>query len=577
MKRHTKILRCAGAFLLSCAFSGAGLAEVVFDGIGDELEANARAMMRLDDQDCAAPSRRIEAEFQGALDEIRLALEAFGYYNPEIDATLEFTDECWQARYVVSAGERVSLRDVLIELRGDAQSDPAFAELLQESRLATMQPLLHGEYDAMKQALRALAIERGYRDAIFAESAIDVFPNEQVADIAVVFESGTRYRFGEIALDEGVLNAELLNAYVNVNRGDDYDSRRLAEARLELINSGYFANVSIEPGVPDRELREIPVRVRLTPAARAQINYGVGLSTDTGPRFRFGRSVRRLNAAGHQLNVNGLFSPVVIEASANYRLPYGDPRSEWISVDIGGIREETDTATSRSLQFGGRRVVSLSSLWTRTDLVTMLVEDFDIASQSGRARLLMPGVEFVRLRADDAIRPNRGTRLQLEARAADESLGSDTSFVQLTVSGKWIWSPGQTGRLLVRAEAGRIWFDTFTDLPPSVRYFAGGDHSVRGYDFETLGPMNELDEVIGGSRLFTASVEYEKQIKPAWSIAVFSDAGNALGDSGGELFSSLGVGARWRSPLGPIRVDLARPLDGVDRDLRLHITLGPDL
>jgi translocation and assembly module TamA len=552
-------------------------ADVVIEGLTVELEANALALMRLDEQDCGAPARRIEAEFASADNEIGLALEAFGYYDSEIDSTLEFADDCWEATFSVNAGERVLLRDVRIELHGDAQTDEAFASVLAESTLVPTQPLLHGDYDAIKQALRALAIERGYRDAQFIDTAIDVYPVERAADVAVVFDSGQRYRFGTIELDEGMLNAELLDSYIDAAQGNYYDSRRLAEARLELINSGYFDAVSIEPGLPDTEKLEIPVRIRLTPAARAQISYGFGLSTDTGPRFRFGRSIRRLNASGHQLNVNGVFSPVVIEASANYRLPYGDPRSEWVSFDVGGIREDTDTATSRSLQFGARRVVTQASAWTRTDLLSMLVEDFDIGSKSGRSRLLMPGVEWIRLRADDAIRPNRGSRLQFELRGASDSLGSDTSFVQLTLGGKWIWPMLHSSRLLVRAEAGRVWFDTFTDLPPSVRYFAGGDYSVRGYDFETLGPVNELGEVIGGSRIFTASIEFEKQIRPAWSVAIFSDGGNAFSDSRADLRSSAGVGARWRSPLGPVRIDIAKPLDGIDRDLRLHVTLGPDL
>jgi translocation and assembly module TamA len=207
----------------------------------------------------------------------------------------------------------------------------------------------------------------------------------------------------------------------------------------------------------------------------------------------------------------------------------------------------------------------------------MLVEDFEIGSQSGRSRLLMPGLEWVRLDADDAIRPNRGSRLQFELRGASDSLGSDTSFVQFTATGKWIWSVLTKSRVLVRTELGRIWFDNFLDLPPSVRYFAGGDYSVRGYDYETLGPVNELGEVIGGSRLFTAGVEFETQVKPAWSVALFSDSGNAFSSSDVDFFSSVGIGARWRSPLGPVRIDLAKPLDGPDRDVRLHLTLGPDL
>jgi translocation and assembly module TamA len=578
MIKYRRIVDRGGiAALLAVLHCSVGIADVVVEGLDGELEANARALMRLDDQPCDAPTRRVEAEFDAAQEEIQLALEAYGFYDASVDAALEFSGDCWQARFVVSPGERVLLRDVQVELRGDARTDAAFDALLAQSEIVSAQPLLHGDYDALKQALRALAIERGYRDAQFTQSTIDVYPSELSADVSVVFDSGQRYRFGEIEIDDGMLDRDLLFSYIDPARGQYYDSRALTDARLELINSGYFDGVFIEPGVPDAAAMEIPVRIRLTPAARAQVSYGFGLSTDTGPRFRFGRSIRRLNSAGHQLNVNGLFSPVVIEASANYRLPYGDPRSEWISFDVGGIREDTDTSTSRSLQLGARRVVTQSRIWTRTDLLSMIVEDFDIGSQSGRSRLLTPGVEFIRLDADDAIRPNRGSRLSFELRGASDALGSDTSFAQMTAAGKWIWPLLQSSRLLIRTEVGRVWFDEFTDLPPSVRYFAGGDHSVRGYDFETLGALNELGEVIGGSRLFTASVEFEKQIRPAWSIAFFTDVGNAFLDSNADLSSSAGLGARWRSPLGPVRIDLAKPHDGPDRDVRLHITLGPDL
>ena len=136
---------------------------------------------------------------------------------------------------------------------------------------------------------------------------------------------------------------------------------------------------------------------------------------------------------------------------------------------------------------------------------------------------------------------------------------------------------GRSSRFLVRGKAGRIWENSFLNLPPSVRFFAGGDNSVRGFDFETIGPLNEIGEVIGGSRLITSSIEIEKQLKPLWSIALFADAGDAFSSASPNFSSSVGIGARWRSPLGPIRVDIAKPQTGIERDVRLHISLGPDL
>jgi translocation and assembly module TamA len=109
-----------------------------------------------------------------------------------------------------------------------------------------------------------------------------------------------------------------------------------------------------------------------------------------------------------------------------------------------------------------------------------------------------------------------------------------------------------------------------------VRFFAGGDNSVRGYKFESLGPEDETGKVIGGSGLLTASFEYEHPLINRWSIAVFVDSGNAFTGSRFEPKTGAGVGARWQSPLGPVRIDLAFPLDD-DEDARLHVSLGPDL
>ncbi len=577
MFRKAKAI-CGGT--LGCLlFSHASNVEAVveIDGLDPDLRSNVLALLSLDEEECAAPERRIEAEVDRADADIALALEAYGYYDPSIDSTLTFSEECWLARFSVMPGERVLLRDVSIELRGDATMDEAFSSVLAGTSLQPMQPLFHRDYDALKQMLRSLAVERGYREARFEEASIDVYPEQLAADVRILFDSGPRYRFGEIVLDQDVVSSELFVRYIEVESGEDYDNRQLADARLVLMNSGYFNTVSVEPGTPNRETHEIPVVIRVTPAARAEASYGFGISTDTGPRFRFSRTIRRVNRSGHQIDFNGLLSPVVVEASANYRMPYGDPRSEWVSFDIGVLREETDTSTSRSFQFGARRVVLQAELWTRTDALSMLVEDFDVGSQSGRARLLMPGVAWTRLDADDAIRPNRGSRLRFTMRGASDSLASNASFMQLVVAGKWIWPLPRSSRLLVSASAGRLWYDVFEDLPPSVRFFAGGDNSVRGYRFETLGPVNELGEVIGGSRLLTGSVEIEKQLKPAWSVALFADTGNAFASSNPDLHSSIGIGARWQSPLGPVRFDIAEPLDGIDRNTQIHISLGPDL
>jgi translocation and assembly module TamA len=561
--------------MTAATFSASAAVNVT--GLTDEVRDNVYLLMRLDEEPCDAPRRRIERSFDDAHEQIGSALEAFGYYTPNVKSDLKFEENCWTAEFDIEPGDVVRFRSVNIEIAGDAASDSAFLALVDTSGIVPGAPLEHRRYEALKSALTRLALERGYEDAQFAQGRIDVYAEALAADVTLSFDSGDRYRFGDIDIEQDVLDDELIEGYLQFKSGDYYDSRRLASARLELVNSGYFDGVTVRPVAADRVNKTIPVTVALTPAPRRWINYGVGFSTDTGVRLRFGRNIRRRNTAGHQRSFNALLSPVVTEVSVNYRMPYGDPRTEWVSFDGGVKREYTDTSKSRSLQFGARRVLLGEGEWVRTQYTNLLVEDYEVGQTFGRSRLLMPGIEWARLRADDAIRPDRGSKLGFDVRGAADALGSDTSFLQVQARGKWIWSLPNRARILVRGLLGLTWERTFEELPPSVRFFAGGDNSVRGYDFETLGPANAEGEVIGGSRIVTSSFEYEHPVKERWSIALFADSGNAFNSTPLELKTGVGIGARWQSPIGPIRVDVAKPLDGVDRGFRLHISLGPDL
>ena len=186
-------------------------------------------------------------------------------------------------------------------------------------------------------------------------------------------------------------------------------------------------------------------------------------------------------------------------------------------------------------------------------------------------------MDWTRLVADDTLRPSAGHRLNFSLRGASDSLGSDTSFVQAAASAKWISSLPSSARILVRGELGTTWEDDFNALPPSARFFAGGDTSIRGYEFESLGPVDAHGQVMGGTSLAVASIEYEYSVGPCWSVAAFVDSGDAFRAAEFVTHTGTGVGLRWQSPLGPIRFDVAKPRNGDDRKSRLHISLGPDL
>ncbi len=572
------LLRASGVLAVACGIPSLGWAQVSMSGLEGALLDNALIHLSLDEEACDAPEWRIRERFSRAEREIREALEAFGYYSVAIVAQLELGESCWTASFEIDPGEPVRLRNVNVEIGGAAAGDPIFARIVENAGLAAGEPLQHAAYDQLKRRLLEAAQQRGYVEATYAASAIDVFPRQRVADVTLRFDSGPRYTFGELQFSQDVLDRDLLDGYYAFRRGDPFDRVQLTALYSALTDSGYFNAVDVRPQPPDTESKEIPVFVTLTGVRRQAISYGLGFSTDTGPRFRFGRVNRRVNTRGAQSGINGQLSPVVSELAYNYRFPYGDPRSEWISLDAGLMHEDTETATSDTLEFGVRRVVARRAGWRETQFVDLMIEDFVVADTRDRTRLLTPGIGWLKVTADNTMRPSRGYRLGLEISGANESFGSSTSFAQADATVKWIRSFANNTRLLLRARLGFTWHSDFVELPPSVRFFAGGDNSIRGYKFESLGPVDADGNVIGGDRLAVASAEYEFRLSPNWSAAVFADAGNAFEGSDFETRTGAGFGLRWHSPVGPIRIDIAWPVDdALEKDPRLHVSLGADL
>jgi translocation and assembly module TamA len=569
----------AGVVLAAANMVSPGaLAEVRLTGLEGALLDNALIHLSLDEEPCDAPEWRVRERFARASAEIGSALEAFGFYAFEVAEQLELGEACWRASFDIDVGEPVRLRAVDVDVRGTAAGDPGFAQLITDSGLTAGEPLRHGDYEQLKRRLVELAQRMGYVEAVYESSRIDVYPEAGVADVVLHLDSGPRYTFGEIVFNQELLEPALLDRYYEFRRGDPYDRQRLTELYVELTGSGYFSAVDVRPQLADREAKEIPVLVTLAGLRRFAISYGLGFSTDTGPRFRFGRANRRVNQSGAQSGINGQLSPVISEIGYNYRFPYGDPRSEWISLDAGIKHEDTDTATSDTLELGARRVIRRRAGWQETRFIDLMIEDFVVAETRSRARLLTPGISWLKVEADDALRPAHGYRLGLELSGANDSLGSDTTFVQVDATAKWIHSFENQSRLLLRGRLGFTSGRNFVELPPSVRFFAGGDNSIRGYEFESLGPVDANGDVIGGERIAVASVEYDFPLSASWSGAVFVDAGNAFTGSDFEAKKGAGLGLRWQSPVGPIRFDIAWPVDDpVEHGARLHVSLGADL
>jgi len=554
-----------------------GYADLQIEGVDDDLARNIRSYVTLATEPCDAEPWRIRRRFRKIETEARTALEPYGYYSPVIAATLEADEDCWRATLQVDAGKPIHLRKVDIAVSGPAHDDPAFADFLSSDQIVSGAQLRHSNYEFLKESLQVRAAERGYLEAGFGESSINVWPEDYVADVALNFTSGPRYNFGEIRQEQTFIDPDIVAAFLDFETGTPYDSQLLAQAYTDLSMSGYFRRIELLPETEQAQNNQVPIRVILEQSDRIEYTIGGGYSTDTGPRLRAGFENRRVNTQGHRFNVHTSIAPVIQGLTTEYRRPLEDPRSEWMSYTGAFTFEETDTFSNDAVRAGIRRSKRIRPEWMRTLSIDLNYDRFDIGGESGNSTLVLPAIAFDHKRSDRQVFPTRGRRFGFEFRGSGRTIGSDTSFVQVSAWARWVRSVSDSSRILARASFGMTRKSDFDELPPSVRFFAGGDESIRGFGYNTLGPEDEEGNVIGGSSLLIASIEYEHRLRGDWYGAAFVDAGNAFDGSDIDAAIGAGLGIKWRSPIGPLRFYLAHPLNKSDQSVRLHVRLGADL
>jgi translocation and assembly module TamA len=558
--------------MVALPFTAAHGATVV-SGVEGELLENVRQF--IDEPACDARSAVVRRYVRELPADILPGLDAFGYYAPELRArrTADAAD-CWTVELTIDPGEPVIVRDTSIELTGAAADDSAMRALTADFPLPSGTALHHGRYREFKSRLSALARERGYLDGLYTEERVDVFVDERAADIALEFDSGARYAFGDVTFTTEALRGDVLESFLPFASGDPYDASSIADLQRALTASEYFAEARVVPQFDAADAGAIPIRVEAVPATNSAV--GVGFSTDDGPRFSYGRENVRRNRAGHRYELDVLLAQVRQNVTLDYRIPIGNPQLDWWSLRAGGEREDIDAGVGAVARLGPHRV-RVTGDSTVTRFVDLLVERDEIGGDTLEAQLVLPGISWARSSRDDLLRPRQGYRVSYGVAVG---IG-DVELVQSDFRLKWIAATPWDGRVILRGRAGVMLQDNeFDRVPLSLRYFSGGDNSVRGYDYESLGPRNAAGELVGGDRVFEASVEYEHPVTESWSVATFVDAGNSFLGSDFERRTGAGIGARWFTPIGPVRLDIAWPLDtapGEDSGPRLHISLGPDL
>ena len=546
------------------------------EGLEGPLQSNVDTYLSAIKPEDYSTSLRFQSRLEKA---ISTALKALGYYHPEIRFVV--AEDKQQLTVTVTPGTPTLIRLSDIVLSGEAKEDPDFITQVEKSGLQQGDVLNHGHYQALKSGIRNLSLAKGYFDGRFTQSQLGVAPELNQAFIRLHYNGGNRYHFGATTIEGSQIDEVRVRSLIPYKEGDHYLASDVGLLHQNLSNTEWFSSVSVEPGLnhPD-EGNSLPMKVVLVPQARNKLETGIGYSTDVGVRGTLKWQKPWLNRYGHSFDSSLSVSAPEQLATFGYQIPLEDVLNEYYRIELGlKNRDDNDTQSFES-NLKLERHWQLESGWHRTASVRYLNENFEQGEQEDQVEMVLPGIAYSRTRisARSGTLPMAGDKLSVSMEIADELVVSPTRLLRLQGRTAWIRSIGENHRGLVRLDASADVVEQIEDIPPSLRFFAGGDNSLRGYEYQSVAPVDQNNDLIGAKYMTTSTLEYQYRLTGNWWLATFVDAGDAWSKDAPDWKTGTGVGVRWVSPVGPIRLDSAWGLDKEPEDrFRIHFTLGPEL
>ncbi len=557
--------------------NGLKLASIDVSGVDSELKKNIELHMPVSIPECKADRAAIRQFFTNVKKHFRKASRALGYYDAEFRSGGKIVDGCWKLRLRITPGNPVKVVSQHIDVIGAGKNQPLFKEILAELPYNIGDVLNHSKYTDFKTRLSEAAQTLGYFDAEFEQHAITISPALYQAKIALVLNTKERFHYGKVTIEQDVLSDKKMNNYIIIKSGQPYSTHDLLKQQQILQRSGFYKVIKIEALHQQAENNRVPVSIILERKKRNAYTFRVGYGSDTGPRISAEMNRRWTGSRGRKLNLKAQYAQKLSGIAAQLVVPRDNPDDDSVIYTMKWEHDTKSDVESNSFEIGGLFTRKLNNDWIQTASIGYLLDRTqDPGEPANNSNLLLFGVGLEKTKADNILFPNDGWHAKLELKGAHEALLSDQSILQLRASAKRIKQLGK-GKIVARTALGTTLSGDFNTFPKSLRFFAGGGNSVRGYGFEELG-NKEGDDVIGGSQLITSSIEYQHPVYEGWSAAVFVDAGNSFEDwNDPQLELGYGFGARWRSPVGPVRIDLGFPEGGDLGDFKLYLNVGSEL
>jgi len=566
-------LRITTAVLLCSNLAHAN--QLVINGVKDDLAENVRIVAGNIPTDDAL----IDVYIELLPEQTRKALAAYGYFEPEIDIQRAIVDEEVVVSVNIIRGSPVLVSSLNVEVKGAATSDSAFQNIQARIPLAENKIFLSADYEATKSLLLDAAQAKGYFDFKFTTNAVLVSRENRTAVVNLVAESGPRYTFGTVKFDQNTFHDEFLNRWLPFRTGDVYDARQIAVLTQDLQSSGYFSTVRVSPQRDIRYGPTVPILVSLAPKENNQVALGIGYSSDEQLRGKVTWGKPLINRSGHLAEAELKLSNISQAISFSYRIPRkNQPLYNFWGAEYGVKQSNADGIESLLSTLNFQRVRRFANDWTESLFIRWERERGTDENVIGTTDLVLPGFRYSRSRSTGYPFLSWGQSSSFQFLYGNRNLLSTIDFYKASLNFKYLRAITPRNTFIFSLQYGAITTNDFDRVPATQRFFAGGDRSIRGYRFRSVSPLNNKGKPKGGRYLEAGSVEYNFRFADRWSVAVFTDVGRAFNNFSTAQRYGAGVGIRWQSPVGPFRLDVARPIANDDiSNVRFHLSLGPDL
>lgn len=509
--------------------------------------------------------------------EVRALLEAEGYYAADVQVELDVSAHPPRFRLWVKPGEPVKVAGYHLALEGAVNADAQARQQLMAALNANwpLKPgarFRHAVWEAAKRAALVRLLSDRYPSARIAASRATVEPATGRVWLELTLDSGPAYQFGELEVVGLVRYPRHVIERLNPPRpGEPYTQARLLEFQARLRNSPYFTRALVSADLDSARDGRIPLRVEVEEKHTKRLELGIGMSTDAGPRGSVGYHNLDLLDRAWRLSASLVADARRQTLASRLELPQSAQGHRYA---FNGRLERSDIANliTRTYTLGVQRTRQ------RRRYETVLALDFVRERQeaAGTAATQLQALSISHtwlLRAvDDLIFPRIGHLMSLQLGGGTRALLSDRDYLRGHVRMARFFPVGEQGSLILRGTLGAIWAQSREGIPNDLLFRTGGDQSVRGYGYQTLG-VREGSAIVGGRYLAVASVEYVHWFQPKWGLALFLDAGNAA-DAPGDLNlkRGYGLGLRWKSPVGPLNLDAAHGEEA--GGVRLHFSVN---